>query len=189
MEDSKMLAKKSIIIIAIMATLLMWMPLKAKNSGENMMLSPGKARNYSLFATVAPMAGGTALMLADPDGHSGIGGLGLLLFWTGGTFGPGTGYLYAHHPWGFWRGVIIRTIGIGGVTAAMAISWDNYDAPGAWELFIAGSILYVGSGIFDIYNSAISAKNYNRERGLSLKIKPCYIASKKAPGLMLSVGF
>jgi hypothetical protein len=183
-----MLSKKSIISAVIIA-LMIWIPLKGQDPEEQEALSPKKAKNYGFISTFAPIAVGTIMVLADSDGESGIGGIGAILFWAGGTFGPGTGYLYAHHPWGFWRGVLIRTAGVGAVIAAMAVSWDDPDAAGGWELFIGGSILYLGSGLFDIVNSGKSAENYNKKQGLTLKLKPCYIASEKAAGLMLSVGF
>lgn len=184
-----MISEKFMPMALVMAVLLLWMPLKGQESENWNVLSPGKARNYSLFATLTPMAAGVALVALDQEGESGIGAFGALLFWAGGTFGPGTGYLYAHHPWGFWRGVLIRTVGIGGMIAGLAISWDDPYASGGWEFFIAGSTLYIGSGIFDIFNSAKSARNYNNAQGLSLSLNPCYIASKKAPGLMFSVRF
>ena len=176
-------------ISVIMAVLLVWVPLKGQKLNQGEVLSPNKARNYSLFLTLVPMACGLAMVSADPKGESGMGSLGSLLLWMGGTFGPGAGYLYAHHPWGFWRGAIIRTVGLAGVAGAAVATWDNPDASGGWEIFIAGSALYLGTGIFDILNSAKSAKNYNEDHGISLKMKPCYIASRKAPGLMISVSF
>lgn len=183
-----MVSKKSIVLV-FLAIILTWMPLQAKNSEENMMLSPGKARTYSLLGTAAPIALGLLLVSTDANGESGAASLGALLFWFGGTFGPGTGYLYAHYPWGFWRGAIIRTVGLVGMAGAFAATWDNPDASGGTEIFIAGSVFYLGTMVYDIFNSAKSARDYNKDRGFSVKIKPCYIASKKAPGLMLSVGF
>jgi hypothetical protein len=183
-----MLSKKSIICAVIIA-LLIWIPLKGQDLEEQEALSPKKAKNYGFISTFAPIAVGTIMVLADSEGESGIGGIGAVLFWAGGTFGPGTGYLYANHPWGFWRGVLIRTAGVGAAIAALAITWDDPYADGGVELFIGGCVAYIGSGLFDIVNSGKSAENYNKKHGLTTSLRPCYISSKKAPGLVISINF
>jgi hypothetical protein len=108
-------------------------------------LSPRKARNLSLFLTLGSITFGSLLVAADSDGA--VGGFGALNFWMGSIFFPGAGYIYSHHGWDLWRGVLIRLAGTGLMVTAFAISWDDPDASGGWEFFIAGGAVFLGSAI------------------------------------------
>jgi hypothetical protein len=157
-------------------------------------LSPGSASTYSLLGTLIPGAlCAASLVMAGSEENSGEDNTEAIMFMTGFVglwFGPGIGYLYAHHPWGFWRGALIRIGGTGAMIASIAVSWDDPDASGGWGLFLGGAAIIVGSAIFDIGQAGKEAENYNRKMGYSkVDISPVYLQEEKTLGLGLSIKF
>ncbi|MBD3217587.1 MAG: hypothetical protein GF310_04870 [candidate division Zixibacteria bacterium] len=157
-------------------------------------LSPQKAKNYSLIGTLIPLGLCTTSLLlggsSEESENSDVAALGFITGWLGLWFGPGSGYLYAHHPWGFWRGALIRIGGTGLVIVSMAVTWDNPEASGGWEIFIGGTAALLGSAFYDIVQAGKSAEEYNRKNGFSrVSVKPLYFPDEKAPGLVVSFNF
>lgn len=141
----------------------------------------------SLFWTLGLGAGGTLLAATGEDAAIGFGSV---LVWSGILFGPGTGHAYAHQSWPFWRGVLLRHLGSGLMILALAISWDNPDISGGWELFIGGTAIVFGSAVYDIVTAKKSVRKYNAEHSIDdLSIAPVYIPESRALGLSLSVKF
>ncbi len=88
------------------------------------------------LCTASLLLGGSSEESENAD----VAALGLLTGWLGLWFGPGAGYLYAHHPWGFWRGALIRIGGTGLMIISLAATWDDPGASGGLELFIGGTV-------------------------------------------------
>ncbi len=157
-------------------------------------LSPQKAQNLSLYTTLGAVSMGTLSLLIfggdDEDGEAPVGQLMFLTGWFGLMFCPGTGYLYAHHPWGFWRGALIRIAGTGATLLSLALTWDDPEASGGWELFLGGMAIVLGSAIYDITQVDDCAQKYNQRltRG-SISLTPHFFAKYKAPGIKLSINF
>lgn len=113
-----------------------------------------------------------------------------LIGWSGLMFCPGSGYLYAHHPWGFWRGAMIRFAGSSAIVLSIAVSWDDPDSKSGWGLFLGGLGIILGSAIYDITKVDNCAEKYNQKYTRSgIRISPHYFAKHKAPGIKLSINF
>ena len=179
---------KSICIIILICFLLALAPhVYAQADQHYEYKSPQKAQKLSLFWTLGLVSGGTLLAATGEDAAIGFGSV---LVWSGILFTPGLGHLYAHHSWPFWRGVMIRHLGTGLIFVAMAISWDDPDVSGGWELFIGGSAVVIGSAVYDIVTAKKSAREYNARYGLEdLSIAPAYFPESNAVGLSLSLKF
>jgi hypothetical protein len=182
--------------IGLILCLLILMQGMAWAGGDNDLkaLSPQKAKRYSLIGTLIPVGLCTASLLlgglSEESENADVAGLGFLTGWLGLCFGPGAGYLYAHHPWGFWRGALIRIGGTGLMIVSLAATWDDPGASGGLELFIGGTVALLGSAFYDIVQAGKSAEEYNRKNGFSrVSVKPLYFPHEKAPGLALSFNF
>ena len=138
------------------------------------------------LCTASLLLGGSSEESENAD----VAALGLLTGWLGLWFGAGAGYLYDHHPWGFWRGALIRIAGTGLMIISLAATWDDPGASGGLELFIGGTVALLGNAFYDIAQAGKSAEEYIRKNGFSrLSIKPLYFPDNKAPGLALSFNF
>lgn len=175
-------------VIILICLLLSYVPnVCAQDNQEFEQLSPQKAQNLSLFWTLGCIGTATILVAIDPEG---VGGFGSLIGWSGWLFTPGLGHLYAHNSWRFWRGALIRLAGSGMIITSLVISWDEPDISGGWELFIGGSVLMVGSTIYDIVTSKKSAVEYNKKYDANnLSLAPAYYPENKALGLSLTFRF
>ncbi|HEQ98900.1 MAG TPA: hypothetical protein ENO22_06120 [candidate division Zixibacteria bacterium] len=166
-------------------------------AGENMdirPLSPQSASRYSLYGTLIPgVLCAASLVMAGSEENSGEDNTEAIMFMTGFVglwFGPGIGYLYTHHPWGFWRGALIRIGGTGAMITALAFTWDDPNATGGWAVFLGGVAIIVGSAIYDIGQAGKCAENYNRKMGYSkIGIGPLYFQEEKTVGLGVTIRF
>ena len=110
--------------------------------------------------------------------------------------GPSTGYFYGDMKGRAWRGIAIRTVGLGGMISSFAIcSWDNC-GPGddnyttAWLVFASSAGLMVASAVYDIASikKDIRKKNASMTH-TSLSLEPTYFVRMKSAGMILRVRF
>ncbi len=180
--------------ITLIVSLLLSSQAWAGENEDLRPLSPRTATAFSVYGTLVPTAlciTGLSVAASDSYGDPGkAGAVALVAGFVGLWFGPGLGYLYAHHPWGFWRGALIRVGGAGAMVGAFAITWDDPDASGGWELFLGGAAIIAGSAIYDIAMAGKSARQYNREIAYrKVDISPVYFQEEKTLGLGLSIKF
>lgn len=110
--------------------------------------------------------------------------------------GPSTGYFYSDMKGRAWRGIALRTVGLGGMISSFAIcSWDNC-GPGddnyttAWIVFASSAGLMVASAVYDI----ASIKKDTRKKNdsivhSSLSLVPRYFVQTKSVGVTLRLRF
>jgi hypothetical protein len=156
------------------------------------------ALTSSLLCTLVPAAAGAALVLAGS--YSGqndkaealagfaIGSVGMVI-------GPGVGHAYAEKTGRFWGGVAIRGAAVA-LTAAMSFSASENSLSMSDGIEQSSMALAVGgcvcsaSAIIDISAIGASIDEYNKKPGFSsLTLRPTYIATFKAPGLVLKLTF
>jgi hypothetical protein len=148
---------------------------------------------YSLFSTSVPVVVGGVMMNGEHSAQlgTGIASLGLIL-------GPGVGHVYARNMGRFWSGATTRGIVLSSSIAVAAIL--IHDSKGeSWEEGLPKAMLALGSiglgvtictvsAIRDIATADNSADDYNKEHGFqTLTLRPTYIASQRAPGVMLTL--
>jgi hypothetical protein len=160
------------------------------------------ALTRSLLWTFVPVAAGGVMMMHGqriaPFGHGpnsgltndsetllgfGIGTAGLLL-------GPSAGHAYASNWSAYGLGISIRLAGAG--VFFLGVSTLDPWAPngGTVGLFAIGSAMVVISAIVDFATVGDSVDSYNDEHGFhNLSLRPTYIASDHAPGLVLRLAF
>jgi hypothetical protein len=152
----------------------------------------------SLLCTLVPAAAGAALIL---DGsYSGQNDkaealAGFAIGSTGIVLGPGVGHAYTEKMGRFWGGVAIRGT-VAALTAVISFSASGNSlsmsegiAQSSMALAVGGSVCLV-SAICDISAIGASVDEYNKKHGFSsLTLKPTYIATYKAPGLVLKLTF
>ena len=159
------------------------------------------ALTSSLLCTLVPAAAGAALVLdgsysgqndkAEALAGFAIGSVGIVL-------GPGVGHAYAGKIGRFWGGVAVRVAAVGlTVVMASSSSSGNSNLSSLDDqitqiviAFVVGGSICLGSAIYDIATVGNSVEEYNEEHGFgNLTLKPTYIASHKAPGLLLRLTF
>jgi hypothetical protein len=122
---------------------------------------------------------------------------GLAIGSVGIVLGPGAGHAYAGKMGRFWGGVAVRVAAVA-LTAVMASSTSGNSSLSSLDdqitqvviAFVVGGSICLGSAIYDIATVGNSVEEYNEEHGFgNLTLKPTYIASHKAPGLLLRLTF
>ena len=172
--------------------------------------SRNTALTRSLLWTLVPAAVGGVLMLhgqrVSPIGFSQGSGqtddaetmAGLAIGSVGIVVGPGVGHAYAGKIGRFWGGVAVRVAAVGlTVVMASSSSSGNSNLSSLDDqitqiviAFVVGGSICLGSAIYDIATVGNSVEEYNEEHGFgNLTLKPTYIASHKAPGLLLRLTF
>jgi hypothetical protein len=150
---------------------------------------------YSLVSTSVPVAVGGVMMHNERSAPlgTGIASLGLIL-------GPGVGHAYAGNMRRFWTGAATRGIVLSSAVAVGAILIHGSSGD-SWEEGLPKAMLAIGvigagvtictvSAIRDIATADNSADAYNKEHGFrTLTLRPTYIATYKAPGLVLKLTF
>jgi hypothetical protein len=186
---------KTILVIISALLVLESLAMGADSASVATPKSRRSAIIYSLVSTSIPMAVGGVMIHSDhgaPLG-TGIASLGLIL-------GPGVGHAYAANMRRFWTGAATRGMVLSSSVAVAAIL--IHDSSGdTWDEGLSKALLAIGvigagvtictvSAIHDIATADNSADTYNSEHGFAhLTIEPTYIATYKAPGLVLKLTF
>jgi len=158
--------------------------------------SESVALNRSLWGTIVPIGLGLAMAASSgnegPNGNAEIGALGFVSFTGGLVVGPSLGYFYAGQPGRAWLGVGLRTLGFGGLIAAVAASWDCYGAECAKARAAAavGSALTLGWVIYDIATVRGAVRRHNEvAQGVSVRVAPTYSSRRHAAGVSVQLTF
>jgi hypothetical protein len=151
--------------------------------------SPARARNVALVVTLAPMAAGTAIIVAKRS--EGVAG-GFLLAGMGAVVGPATGLWYAGNRAGL--GLLVRAAGVSTAFVGLIMygvnKGDGY-APGERQgltIVAVGTIPLLASMVYDIREGPRVVERKNRELMLSPAVIPGPGGSL-APGAALSLRF
>ncbi len=135
---------------------------------------PRVAFAMALGHTFIPIGAGLLLMTAGDSNVEGvqlISAVGLMTY--GGLVGPSMGNIYAKDYRRGGLGIAMRVVGTAMVahTIGKAMSCGNDDeaegpAPDQW-MGTAGSVLVLGSVVWNIFTAASSAEAYNEKHGLT----------------------
>ncbi len=150
--------------------------LASADSQQFVLPSPGAAESRSILYTLLPLP---TLILSVPA---------LIV-------GPATGFFYGGLKGRAWKGIGIRTLGLGGMFSAFGIcGWDcgpgdsSYDI--AWAVFIAGGGIVVVSAIYDMatVRAAVAKRNASLTAPKA-EIVPVYLVHSHAAGAKLVLRF
>ena len=157
-------------------------PLTGELQPSSSERSESKALLLSLVATVVP---GTLSALAMSESSENRGAD--LVFLGSVVVGPSLGHFYAGRPGRALLGMGIRTAALVGLSAAVAISWDE-ESTGGDGLALASLGIGAASIVWDIATAPASARRYNdthRENRLSIGLG----AVGSAPGILVAASF
>jgi hypothetical protein len=180
--------KRHGLVIVIISVLLMSQIALAQPPHS---VNSGRARLWSVGATVAPMvAGGGLLAVSHFSGSDNFIFLGLGVESIGLIFGPGAGYAYV----GEWRlacsGTMIRLAATGLAVSGIGLWQFKENGNGTPVLFLTGGAMVLLSAIYDVVTVGKSVDEYNHKNGFAnLHIVPTYCPSYQAPGLAIAMLF
>ena len=181
---------KRLLTTSILAVVLAGRAAAADSAGVVVSKTYAAAHKYSLMGTLAPTVVGIGVSAAT-GGEAGDIGVSLSL--GGLVIGPGLGHLYAGNPGRFAIGGGIRAVALvgGGLMAAQSSenkAWD--ESLGQVVLWIGlGTIVAVGSAIYDIRTTDASVNRYIRANRPStrLTVSPTWFADRHAAGVCLAL--
>ena len=145
-------------------------------------VSEATAFQRSLLGTVIPMGAGWAIALASGgDDNSAVAGLAGLSFTGGLIVGPALGYFHAGKPGRAWAGIGARVLGLGAMVGALAESWEcsGSECDPATAVYVAGSILTIGSASYDIASVKGAVRRQNEAAGrMSVSVGPRFAVGR-----------